>query len=195
MPDTPSDAEEPSIEEILSSIRQIISDDDEDDAPAPEKAAEQEKPAPKAEKKPEPEKEVLELTPESEVPNVDEDDVELDFIDVDGESDEDVAAFDAFEDESAFEPEPEQEERSFRTSPSSILSESAQSATMSSLTKLVGSMPVNNRNSYDGVTLEDIVRELLNPMLRDWMDDNLPPMVERLVEKEIKKLARRAMDE
>ena len=43
------------------------------------------------------------------------------------------------------------------------------------------------------VTLEEIVRELLKPMLRDWLDVNLPPLVERLVHEEIKRLAREAL--
>ena len=30
-------------------------------------------------------------------------------------------------------------------------------------------------------TLEDLVREMLQPMLRSWLDDNLPTLVERLV--------------
>ena len=34
-------------------------------------------------------------------------------------------------------------------------------------------------------TLEDMVRELLRPMLKEWLDDNLPPLVERLVRDEI----------
>jgi cell pole-organizing protein PopZ len=41
-----------------------------------------------------------------------------------------------------------------------------------------------------GNTLEDLVRELLKPMLRSWLDDNLPPLVERMVAKEIARLAR-----
>ncbi|MDR4308443.1 DUF2497 domain-containing protein, partial [Chelatococcus sambhunathii] len=39
-------------------------------------------------------------------------------------------------------------------------------------------------------TLDDIVREMLRPMLRAWLDDNLPPMVERLVRAEIERVAR-----
>ena len=34
-------------------------------------------------------------------------------------------------------------------------------------------------------TLEDIVRELLRPLLQTWLDENLPALVERLVQKEI----------
>ena len=43
------------------------------------------------------------------------------------------------------------------------------------------------------VTLEEIVRELLKPMLREWLDDNLPALVERLVHEEIKRIAREAL--
>ena len=46
-----------------------------------------------------------------------------------------------------------------------------------------------------GRTLEELVKELLKPMLRGWLDKNLPPIVERLVEKEISKLAHRADDQ
>ncbi len=43
-------------------------------------------------------------------------------------------------------------------------------------------------------TLEDLVRELLKPMLRDWLEANLPTVVDRLVQKEIRELVRRADD-
>lgn len=39
-------------------------------------------------------------------------------------------------------------------------------------------------------TLDDIVREMLRPMLKTWLDDNLPPLVERLVRQEIERVAR-----
>lgn len=39
-------------------------------------------------------------------------------------------------------------------------------------------------------TLEDIVRDMLKPMLKTWLDDNLPPLVERLVAAEIQRVAR-----
>ena len=39
-------------------------------------------------------------------------------------------------------------------------------------------------------TLEDLVREMLKPMLKTWLDDNLPPLVERLVTAEIQRVAR-----
>jgi cell pole-organizing protein PopZ len=39
-------------------------------------------------------------------------------------------------------------------------------------------------------TLEDLVREMLRPMLKVWLDDNLPGMVERLVRAEIERVSR-----
>jgi len=39
-------------------------------------------------------------------------------------------------------------------------------------------------------TLEDLVREMLRPMLKAWLDDNLPNMVERLVKAEIERVSR-----
>ena len=38
--------------------------------------------------------------------------------------------------------------------------------------------------------LDDIVRDMLRPMLKGWLDDNLPVMVERLVRAEIERVAR-----
>jgi cell pole-organizing protein PopZ len=42
-------------------------------------------------------------------------------------------------------------------------------------------------------TLEDLVREMLRPMLKSWLDDNLPGMVERLVRAEIERVSRGRM--
>lgn len=39
-------------------------------------------------------------------------------------------------------------------------------------------------------TLEDITKELLRPMLKAWLDSNLPPLVERLVRDEIERVSR-----
>jgi uncharacterized protein len=38
-------------------------------------------------------------------------------------------------------------------------------------------------------TLQDLVQEMLRPMLRSWLHDNLPTLVERLVRAEIERLA------
>lgn len=37
-------------------------------------------------------------------------------------------------------------------------------------------------------SLEELTRELLRPMLAEWLDANLPPMVERLVQAEIRRI-------
>jgi cell pole-organizing protein PopZ len=42
----------------------------------------------------------------------------------------------------------------------------------------------------DGRTLEDFISELLRPMLKTWLDENLPAMVERLVRDEIERVSR-----
>lgn len=45
-----------------------------------------------------------------------------------------------------------------------------------------------------GRTLEDLVQEMIRPMIKEWLDKNLPPMAERLVRKELERLSRRAED-
>jgi uncharacterized protein len=44
-----------------------------------------------------------------------------------------------------------------------------------------------------GPTLEDIVRAELRPLLKEWLDGNLPPLVERLVRAEIERVVGRAV--
>ena len=39
-----------------------------------------------------------------------------------------------------------------------------------------------------GNTLEALVRELLRPMLKDWLDAHLPELVEQLVSREIARI-------
>ena len=39
-------------------------------------------------------------------------------------------------------------------------------------------------------TLEDVVRETLRPMLKSWLDENLPRLVEQMVQAEIERVAR-----
>jgi uncharacterized protein len=40
----------------------------------------------------------------------------------------------------------------------------------------------------NGRTLQDLVRDMLRPMLKSWLDDNLPTLVERLVLAEIEQM-------
>ena len=39
-------------------------------------------------------------------------------------------------------------------------------------------------------TLEDVVRETLRPMLKSWLDENLPRVVERMVQAEVERITR-----
>lgn len=41
-----------------------------------------------------------------------------------------------------------------------------------------------------GRTIEDLVKELMRPMLKSWLDENLPGLVERLVRAEIERVSR-----
>ena len=43
-----------------------------------------------------------------------------------------------------------------------------------------------------GLSLEELVREILNPILKDWLDQNLPHMVERIVKQEIELIVNRS---
>lgn len=44
--------------------------------------------------------------------------------------------------------------------------------------------------SNNARTLEDLLKEMLRPMLKSWLDDNLPRLVERLVKAEIARVSR-----
>lgn len=47
--------------------------------------------------------------------------------------------------------------------------------------------------AFDGTerrSLDEIAEDMLRPMLKDWLDDNLPTLVERLVREEIERVAR-----
>lgn len=52
-------------------------------------------------------------------------------------------------------------------------------------------MPATGIGFRSGTTIEDLVLEALKPMLKDWLDSNLTSIVERLVEKEVRKLSQR----
>ncbi len=200
-----SNEQEPSIEEILASIRQIISDDDDEEVKG-EDSAEKPLESPVHDKS----DDVLELTEDDLIEDkVEEEPAVEEVAEPEPEEEDDSVALqiemrDRLEEirreseEREASPEMVEEEPVMaenKPMPSDILSSSTQSAALDSLTKLTKRMPIERSRSYDGVTLEDIVRELLHPMLREWMDDNLPGMVERTVQKELEKLARRAMDD
>jgi cell pole-organizing protein PopZ len=203
--------QEPSIEEILASIRQIISDDDEPARDAAVDLSAKDEPA-----------RTSDLTLKNDAP------AESSFADVleltspiedDRKSDLDLsAAEDKYSIPSSPQPHPSpssfanvdldlsvHEEKGrdsnldLSQSDDSIFSTVAATATTQAFTKLMGNIPVErdeNKTLYaDGrITLEDIVKDMLRPMLREWINDHVPTIVERLVEKELEKLSRHVRD-
>jgi cell pole-organizing protein PopZ len=83
----------------------------------------------------------------------------------------------------AFEPPPF--ESPAAPQPQQILSHSTVSAVESAFNSLANTVLSNNAR-----TLEDLVKEMLRPMLKSWLDDNLPGLVERIVKVEIERVSR-----
>jgi cell pole-organizing protein PopZ len=188
---------EPTMEEILASIRRIISEDDKpmeeggdvlELQPAPVPPVMETKtppPAPQpapaaAAPKPAPRDAIFEEPPES------ADDLILVEAEEDFDSDdlsfEEPAAPAAVAPSPVFRPEP----RAARMD-DGLVGEPAAAMAAGALNKLLGSMVVNTGN-----TLDDIVREMLKPMLKAWLDENLPAIVEAEVAREIERIRRMA---
>jgi len=70
-----------------------------------------------------------------------------------------------------------------------IISQPTASAAAGALTRLAGSLRIADQQ---GQTIEGVVRELLKPMLKDWLEQNLPAIVESRVEAELERIARLA---
>ena len=66
-----------------------------------------------------------------------------------------------------------------------MLSQSTASSVESAFNALASTVLSNNAR-----TLEDLVKEMLRPMLKSWLDDNLPGLVERIVKAEIERVSR-----
>ena len=49
--------------------------------------------------------------------------------------------------------------------------------------------PIPSMPLRSGITVEDLVIEALRPMLRSWLDANLPQVVERLVDREVRRIS------
>jgi len=249
--------QEPSMEEILASIRRIISEDgDEETAAAPEEAA-AEVDAPKALADPEPEpepevaevaeeEEVLEHTDEEEVLELtdevqddgtvvnlntgeevleddapdevveepqaeDEEEIELEMVDSNAlteEPEENIA-----EPEADPEPEPEPEleaepepvaiaepepvDALAAEAADRLVSENSAMNSVASLSALAAAVDTHRRAVDPSIgprTIEDLVKDVMRPMIREWLDDNLPSLVERMVGREIERLTREAED-
>ncbi len=69
--------------------------------------------------------------------------------------------------------------------PQPMLSQTTVSAVESAFNALAHTVLSNNAR-----TLEDLVKEMLRPMLKSWLDDNLPGLVERIVKAEIERVSR-----
>jgi hypothetical protein len=91
------------------------------------------------------------------------------------------AAAPALHRQPAFEPSPLESS----APPQQILSRSTVSAVESAFNSLAHTVLSNNAR-----TLEDLVKEMLRPMLKSWLDDNLPGLVERIVKAEIERVSR-----
>ena len=194
---------EPSMEEILSSIRRIINEDDDESTDEAEPAAEA---APEADAG-EPNSQddidsmfdeagdtddgdVLELTEKVEDSEGGTDPLSMDddlmIVDrEDAEEPEPVAAAP----EPQPEPEPEIDFDALEDEVSDgIMSEPAASAAMGSFHTLAENIRISEE---EGRTLEGVVRALLRPMLKEWLDSNLPSIVDEKVQAEIDRVARR----
>ena len=77
----------------------------------------------------------------------------------------------------------------------SIISESVAKQTKDSIKELIHSIPKKQQFLQSpspafksGETIEDMVLAILTPKLEQWVNENLPEMVEKIVREEIKKL-------
>ena len=178
---------EPSIEEILASIRRIISDDGEeapaDAAAEPEAAAAPvaDKPEPVFEepaREPDPEpveafEEILELTERVEEPEATPEPAMPSF---------------------RIEEDPMPPRRSSYDDDDALVSEpiARRAADVLSRVNPRGDDRTDDPLPIPHRTLEEVVREMLRPMLHQWLDAHLPGIVERAVERELRRVSRRA---
>lgn len=214
----PAKAQEPTMEEILASIRRIIADDDTGKPPPkavevpPPPVAQRPEPvppppppraAPVAPPEPAPEPAMGQAdidamlsslnaaaapAPVEELPAPDI----LELTESMATAEPEPASFrtidgqpDVVFEERPFEPEPAPPRRSAMPFGEALLSSSTTSAVDSAFNTLAHTVLVQNAR-----TLEDLVREMLRPMLKGWLDDNLPGLVERLVRAEIERVSR-----
>jgi len=169
------------MEEILASIRRIISEDEPQGESAPAAAA------PEPEPEPEPiveaqAEEVLELTdplPEPEPEPV--------AIETHGDLEVRQVAPEP-EPEPLLEPEPARAPyvaAAYDDEP--LMSDPSANQTASAFGHLAHSLAMPK----EGRSLEDVVRELLRPLLKAWLDEHLPAIVQAKVDEEVERIARR----
>ncbi len=194
-------SQEPTMEEILASIRRIISEDEvpaEEGAEAPEAEFEPEveaeaeaEPDYEPMEEPEPER-VAAFAPEPAPVFDDEDDI-LDLTEPYKAPEPEPAPVFQSEDLEAYAPPPPP-----RAAPApapkavieeAIVSHVAEAAAASAFGHLAQTIAMPGH----GRTLEDVVRELLRPMLKTWLDENLPTIVQATVDEEVSRISRRRL--
>ncbi|MFT4277595.1 MAG: DUF2497 domain-containing protein [Rhodopseudomonas sp.] len=91
-------------------------------------------------------------------------------------------------------PKPRAPEPAYEMPPAPSWSEEPQQPIMSRTTSAAVESAFNSLAttvlSNNARTLEDLVKEMLRPMLKSWLDDNLPTLVERIVRQEIERVSR-----
>ena len=206
-------AKEPSMDEILSSIRQIIADDDVDGNSENAKEAEKETIVSNESAKEEElensaqeAEDALELTSEQivtdETDNIEFSPSEQNDSLLKPEDDlselvvPDDISFDAVENEPEPEPEPEPEKISapapslpdtdLSSDMAEQLLEPATAAVVSGAFAKLGAFGFDDKD----LTIENMIRQMLRPMLKEWLDENLPSIVENTVRKEVERLSR-----
>lgn len=183
------------MEEILASIRRIISEDTDAGkaqpaAAAPAPAAEPPPPPPKASEPP-PSPKAAEPPPSAPAPEV------LELTEMVGD---DGKVTELGNGKSSEPPAPKPVESPRMDDDERLISQRAASAAVGALSGLQAATrrPESPRGPMGlgnaGMTLEDIVRAEMRPILKAWLDEHLPPLVERLVQKEIKRITRQVED-
>ncbi|RME62048.1 MAG: DUF2497 domain-containing protein [Alphaproteobacteria bacterium] len=182
MAESGAQQEEPTMEEILASIRRIISEDADQPADAANGRAKEPAAEPSAEEaaaeaaaEPEYAEEPAEIFQgEAEAESMSEPTTEP--------ADEEVLELTDVAAEAAGAPEPAE------AAAESIVSDDVAVAASAKFDQL-SHMLVRR---YPGAenTLEGLVRDLLRPLLKEWLDANLPPLVEEMVAREIERITR-----
>ncbi len=202
------------MEEILASIRRIIS---EDDAPAETAPAAAGSPAPEPEAAPEREPEpesvasyaMMDETPSMEEPHASEEDV-LELTEAyeapaaESIGDLDISTPEPFPGVPAVEPAmAEAPVEPYAPEPAavpaavggSLVSDNAAASAASAFAGLASTLRKSDpmeATTGSGQTLDELARSLLRPMLKEWLDANLPAIVEAEVRKEVERIARTA---
>ena len=175
------------MEEILASIRRIISEDEApaEGAPAPEPEPEPVAAAP--EPAPSIDDQVAAIREAAGVaPEEDEDDGDLELtqkVETHGDLD-----FVEAEPEPA--PAPEPPPAPVAEAPALPAGGLVSAAVAATAATAFGRLSSGILMPAEGRTLEDVVREMLRPMLQQWLDDNLPAIVQQAVDAEVDRISR-----